>query len=322
MIQRKPFDRNIAWWTATLFFIATISASTETLAEEPVRGVSQGVSDTHLRRSHNTADLEYGLDTESENGHGSALHHQPRHVVVVQEGSPHERDWKELAYENFFRSLQDETSMPTSAPTTEREMSSDSPSTVLPVASDAPSTFQMFTSDSPASSIVPSTPPVSEATGKKAMTWRVISNYTSSGHNYHLFGSDEVTDAYSGDTDVRTTQALLCIKKLNLPLPLGMPATHITSGGALKGSWSGGRAAMLPQVRGSEIHSLQAANELCRSVGLEAWKEDGFRMAEFHDGDQTAGIAGWDFWAEVPESFDGSGLRFWVHINDQPANLW
>jgi hypothetical protein len=136
------------------------------------------------------------------------------------------------------------------------------------------------TTNSPTMLLFPSTSQISQE--QKAMTWRVNSNYTGSGHHYHLIGSDKVTNAYSGNTDVGTKQALLCIKKLNLPLLLGMPATRMMSGSALKGSWSGGRAAMLPQVRGSEIHSLEAANEQWWGRRQEAWKEDSFGMAEFH----------------------------------------
>jgi hypothetical protein len=47
-------------------------------------------------------------------------------------------------------------------------------------------------------------------------------------------------------------------------------------------------------------------------------------MAEFHDGDQHAGVAGWDFWAEVSsiDGLDNPNIRYWVQINDQPANPW
>jgi hypothetical protein len=155
------------------------------------------------------------------------------------------------------------------------------------------------------------------------MTWRVLKNHNSRQQRYALFGSDELTNPYEGDTNIQEFRALLCIKKLNLPLPSGLPTPRTTPGGALRGSWSGGRVAIIPKVKGAELTSLEVANERCRLEGLRIWEEDGFRMAEFHDGDQKAGWAGWDFWAEIPPSQDISDFRYWVWIDDQPtANPW
>ncbi|MBD2327121.1 hypothetical protein [Alkalinema sp. FACHB-956] len=162
-----------------------------------------------------------------------------------------------------------------------------------------------------------------KAVEQKAMTWRVLQSFDTGQKRYVLFGSDQLTDPYQGDTNIQESRALLCLKKLNLPLPSELPPTTKTPGGALRGSWSGARVVIIPKVKGSELTSLEIANERCRLAGLKTWKEDGFRMAEFHDGDQEAGWAGWDFWAEIPPSQCIDNRRYWVWINDQPpANPW
>jgi hypothetical protein len=159
-----------------------------------------------------------------------------------------------------------------------------------------------------------------------AMTWRILDTRTLNGKTYVLFGSDEQTDPYQGDTSVQELRSQLCIRKGSLPQPEGLPATTTTPGGALRGSWSGGEVLIIPNVPGTALRSQAVADRMCQQVGMATGRGMGFRMAEFHDGDQQAGWAGWDFWAEAygPESGlpDGTA-RYWVHINDQPAaNPW
>jgi hypothetical protein len=156
------------------------------------------------------------------------------------------------------------------------------------------------------------------------MTWWVLNTATIEGKKYALFGSDNLTNPYQGDTDINEARSLLCMQKNNLPAPLGLLTAATTPGGALRGSWSGGRVLILPNVQGSTLTSQVLADEKCRLQGLQVTGENGFRMAEFHDGDQLSGWAGWDFWAEVSsiEELDNSDIRYWVQINDQPANPW
>jgi hypothetical protein len=156
---------------------------------------------------------------------------------------------------------------------------------------------------------------------KKAMTWRVLDTVTIDGKKYALFGSDNLTNPYQGDTDINEVHSLLCIQKNNLPAPLGLPTTTTTPGGALRGSWAGGRVLILPNVQASTLTSQVLADEKCRLQGLQITGENGFRMAEFHDGNRQAG---WDFWAEayLIEGLDNPGIRYWVQIKDQPANPW
>lgn len=162
------------------------------------------------------------------------------------------------------------------------------------------------------------------SSSKKAMTWRVLNTATIDGKKYALFGSDNLTNPYQGDTDINELRSLLCIQKNNLPVPLGLPTATTTPGGALRGSWSGGRVLALANVRASTLTSQVFADEKCRVQGAQVTGENGFRMAEFHDGDQLSGWAGWDFWAEVSsiEELGNTDIRYWVQINDQPANPW
>ncbi len=164
----------------------------------------------------------------------------------------------------------------------------------------------------------------SSPSSRKAMTWRVLNTATISGKQYALFGSDELTNPYQGDTDINEVRSLLCLQKNNLPAPLGLPTSTTTAGGALRGSWSGGRVVIVPNVQARTLTSQTLADEKCRLQELHTMGEHDFRMAEFHDGDQRSGWAGWDFWAEVSsiEGLDNPKIRYWVWINDRSANPW
>jgi hypothetical protein len=159
---------------------------------------------------------------------------------------------------------------------------------------------------------------------KRAMTWRVLKTAVIQGKSYALFGSDSQTNPYQGDTDINEVHSLLCIHKINLPAPLGLPSPTTTTGGALRGSWSGGQVLVIPNIQAKALISELIANETCRGQGQRLSNIDEFRMAEFHDGDRLAGWAGWDFWAEVSsiEALDNPDIRYWVQINDQNANPW
>jgi len=164
-------------------------------------------------------------------------------------------------------------------------------------------------------------PTVASAGVKTAMTWKTL-NYINNWdgqatHAYALVGSDNITNAYVGDTSNTNFLPILCIKKANLPKPGVVPAPTVTPGGASRGTWSGGYIGFTPPVLGTLLTSRSVADGVCATVF-----GSGYRMAEFHDGD-PAYWAGWDFWAEVvlPPNPALVG-RFWVAINDQPANPW
>ncbi len=169
--------------------------------------------------------------------------------------------------------------------------------------------------------VLPDYVPPPPATAKTAMTWRVLNTMAISGKQYALFGSDERTNAYRGDAELSEVHSLLCIKKSELPFPTGLANSTVTPGGALRSRWSGAKVTIVPDVPGNTLTSQAIADEKCRAQGLKIAGEDGFKMAEFHDG----GVgAGWDFWAEVIaiDGLDNPDIRYWVSINDQPANPW
>jgi len=125
-------------------------------------------------------------------------------------------------------------------------------------------------------------------------------------------------DPYQGDTSCTESRPLLCIRK-DGSSNCGPPSDFYDG-------WTAGTVALTPfLVRGTELTSLAAANTICANTF-----GTGYRMAEFHDGG-----GGWGWRAKgtisplsTPSStHPRSGTpnrpnRFWVHINDQPANCW
>jgi hypothetical protein len=159
---------------------------------------------------------------------------------------------------------------------------------------------------------------------RKAMTWSVLNIVVLDGRPYALFGADAVTNAYNGDTEIDAVLPLLGIKKMGLPKPAGLHGSTLTNGGAMRGTWSGGKVIVVPAVQGKSLTSRAIADLQCRLQGLKVLGEDCFRMAEFHDGDREAGLVGWDFWADASamEMLKISDQRYWVSINNQQANPW
>jgi hypothetical protein len=159
---------------------------------------------------------------------------------------------------------------------------------------------------------------------RKAMTWSILNIVILNGKTYALFGSDATTNPYSGDTNINAVLPLLGIKKMGLPKPAGLDDYSRANGGAMRGTWSGGKVIVIPDVQGKSLISQEIADLQCRLQGLKILGEDGFRMAEFHDGDRVSGNAGWDFWADASEieMLKISDMRYWVSINDQSANPW
>ena len=171
----------------------------------------------------------------------------------------------------------------------------------------------------------PVPPPVTEVpipkTQRRAMTWTVLNMVMLNGKIYALFGSDASTNPYHGDTDTSAFLPLLAIKKMGLPTPAGLYGANGDNGGAMRGAWSGGKVIVVPDVQGNSLTSQAIADLQCRLHGLKALGEEGFRMAEFHDGGRNAG---WDFWADASAigTLQILGQRYWVSINDQAANPW
>jgi hypothetical protein len=129
-----------------------------------------------------------------------------------------------------------------------------------------------------------------------------------------------ISNAYRGDTPTYESHPIFCIKYAQLSKPTYVPInTHTTPGGALRESWSGAYVGFTKDIKGIYMTSRAVADSFC-AVTFGS----GFRMAEHHDGDQSAGNAGWGFWGEYMKNSPGHGLlgRVWVAINDQKANSW
>lgn len=144
---------------------------------------------------------------------------------------------------------------------------------------------------------------------------------------YVLVGTDTTSNPYNGDTSTGEANSLLCIALMGLAKPGGLlPAQYVTDGGALRNSWSGGKLFVVPAVEGTQLQTEAIADDLCYNYGKMTFGLIGARMAEFHDGDNDEGWAGWAFWGEAvrqpfkgEHTFDG---RLWVKISDQSSNPW
>jgi hypothetical protein len=135
---------------------------------------------------------------------------------------------------------------------------------------------------------------------RQGMTWAKVS------HN-STFSTDTVNcagcDAYHGETSCTTALPILCLYSDGAPNP-GLPV------GTYNG-WAHGFIYLTAPIAGTSIGSLANANALCAAnFGTS------YRMAEFHH-DTGNGGWGWQAYGNV-----STASRFWVYINDQPANCW
>jgi hypothetical protein len=151
-----------------------------------------------------------------------------------------------------------------------------------------------------------------------AMTWRVKEQRPD---GIVLAGSDDLTNAYHGDTPVTASLPVLCLQVTGADVPAGITPDQYAG-------WARGSLALTPPVLGADLSSLTEANRICANTLGGGW-----RMAEFHDGWYTGTWpfprpvpvprpprpSGWNLWGygTLPTT-----TRFWAHINDQPANPW
>jgi hypothetical protein len=142
--------------------------------------------------------------------------------------------------------------------------------------------------------------------GTKGMTWLHSASNPQTGT---ITVGCAGCDAYHGDTACTQQRPLLCIYKPTpaFPLPSGVITGQFTQ-------WSGGVVANTGPVLGTSLPTRAAANAYCAAqLNDTRWS-----VAEFHDG------SGWNF-----QAYGGTvsaptvpSTRFWVDINDQPANCW
>jgi hypothetical protein len=137
------------------------------------------------------------------------------------------------------------------------------------------------------------------AAGGRGMTWGKV------GHDPSI-GTDHVSclgcDAYVGDTSCKEYLPMLCLNQDGSPDPGVVPSGFYAG-------WTKGHIGLTLNIQGVVLTSLNVADQICQH-----YFGPGYRMAEFHDG---GGGWGWHAYANVSPN-----QRFWVHINDQPANCW
>jgi hypothetical protein len=141
---------------------------------------------------------------------------------------------------------------------------------------------------------------------RTGMTWTVIGQTD----GYVHVGADAQTDAYAGDTTIDQSLPILCVVVDDRPAPGGLTFDAYNG-------WVRGGVQATPPIPATVLTSQQQGDEICAEEFGAGW-----RLAEFHDGRYGPGFTqagGWSFWAggSLP-----TGTRFWVAINDQPANPW
>ncbi|GHH83997.1 hypothetical protein GCM10018793_47230 [Streptomyces sulfonofaciens] len=141
------------------------------------------------------------------------------------------------------------------------------------------------------------------------MTWTVLEKGPYEDGTVRV-GADSQTNAYTGDTSADTALPLLCLRDWGTGVPTRITPTYYAG-------WARGTVAATGPIPGLALTSREVADRLC-----SLWFGSDWRAAEFHDGRYGTDLelsGGWSFWAYgyVPDN-----QRFWVAINDQPANPW
>ena len=122
-------------------------------------------------------------------------------------------------------------------------------------------------------------------------------------------GADRISNPYKGDQNCDQRFPVLCVKVQGHGIPANTNNANFNHG------WSGAEIGTTYPLSGHDINTRDKANNACREAFGGGW-----RMATHHDGALgTEGTDGWKFWG-----YGGlpTGRRFWVAVNDQPANPW
>ncbi|MEO6191808.1 MAG: S8 family peptidase [Thermoanaerobaculia bacterium] len=149
----------------------------------------------------------------------------------------------------------------------------------------------------------PPPPPSGPRTG---MTWTVLGQQ----NGYVQVGADAQTNAYAGDTTIDQFLPILCVLVDGREAPGGISFDSYSG-------WVRGAVQATPAIAGTVLTSQQQGDEICADTFGDGW-----RLAEFHDGrygSDFSASSGWSYWAAGALT---PGTRFWVAINDQPANPW
>lgn len=133
------------------------------------------------------------------------------------------------------------------------------------------------------------------------MTWATYGHDDATGTDaVSCHGGGKSCDPYVGDTSCGERLPVLCIYVDGAPNPGATTSKY--------SQWAAGNIATTRPIRGTSLSSLAVADGVCAAAFGTGW-----RMAEFHDG------WGWGFVANGHVRDDS---RFWVYIDDQPANCW
>ena len=137
----------------------------------------------------------------------------------------------------------------------------------------------------------------------RGMTWVLLRQINGAA----TVGADRRTNPYRGDTSCEASLPILCLKRDFTPAPAAQYAK----------TWAGGQVRITGLIKGKDLVSRATADQHCSAAFGEGW-----RMAEFHDGNMGYGYgrsSGWSFSAKGGLPVD---MRFWVAISNQPANPW
>lgn len=138
------------------------------------------------------------------------------------------------------------------------------------------------------------------AASRRGMTWAKV------GHDLAT-GTDKFNCAncnpYTGDALCTETRSILCLRPDGSANP-GLPVTFYDG-------WIGGNVGLSTPVRGNQLLSAANADALCAADFGPGWV-----MAPFH---HATGGWGWSSRGNVTAAAND---RFWVRIDNQPANCW
>ena len=133
------------------------------------------------------------------------------------------------------------------------------------------------------------------------MTWATYGHDSTYGADtVSCHGGSRSCNAYTGDTSCARALPVLCINQDGSSNPGATTGTYT--------QWAAGNIATTLPVLGTALASASNADAICENAFGTGW-----RMAEFHDG------WGWGF---VALGHVRDDRRFWVYIDDQPANCW
>ncbi|MGE3771536.1 MAG: hypothetical protein AB7I32_01330 [Gammaproteobacteria bacterium] len=142
-------------------------------------------------------------------------------------------------------------------------------------------------------------------------------------------------DAHQGDTVCTKALPLLCLKTDDTPAPAGLRASGVDGAlpDDLRAGWAGGTVATTAPMPGTALKTRDIADRACAAAFGDTW-----RLAEFHaggrDGRPLDGAVTAPGSAQSrPVHATGGGAfyaagdpirtsRFWVAIDDRPANCW